>query len=293
MRYPSSPFVGVSFSAPWQRFMLCLLFLVAITSSGCGGKAPNVGPSTTNMSRFDALRGTLQERYDLTGSLKITKMKVVIAEGDRHDELRELLWYKRAEDGSELLHIQALGVPLYETRAVVIANRNQFMLRLINEQEAYLGELSDGVLRQIFGIDLRVSDVLSAIFANPFLDGRIAELKVVTSGNKFVVTRPGAEEGAVETIVLFVRDDEPRVTEWRISDKNGELQQRIVFSDYQEVDGILRPHTVEIERPLEETQVVVKIAEVQLNVEIKDSKFDFTPFLTEDVTIKLLTDVPK
>ena len=293
MRYPSSPFIGVDFSAQWQRFMLCLLFFVAITNSGCGGKPASIGTSTTDMSRFDALLGTLQERYDLTGSLKITKMKVVIAEGDRHDELRELLWYKRAEDGSELLHIQALGVPLYETRAVVIANRNQFMLRLINEQEAYLGELSDGVLRQIFGIDLRVSDVLSAIFANPFLDGRIAELKVVTSGNKFVVTRPGAEEGAVETIVLFVRDDEPRVTEWRISDKNGELQQRIVFSDYQEVDGILRPHTVEIERPLEETQVVVKIAEVQLNVEIKDSKFDFTPFLTEDVTIKLLTDVPK
>ena len=293
MRYPPPPFVGAISRLRWQRFMLYLLSFVAIVSSGCGGKAADIDTSTTAMSRFNAIRDTLQERYDLTGSLKIRKMTVAIVEGDRHDELRELLWYKRAEDGGELLHIQALGVPLNETRAVVIANRNQFMLRLINEQEAYLGELSDGVLRQIFGIDLRVSDVLSAIFANPFLDGRLAELEIARSGAKFVVTRPGVEVGAVETIVLFVRNDEPRVTEWRVNNKNGQLHQRIVFADYQEVDGILRPHTVEIERPLQETRVVVKIAEVQLNVEIKDRKFDITPFLTEDVTIKLLTDVPK
>jgi hypothetical protein len=237
------------------------------------------------MSQFSLHLGTLQDRYNLTDTLITKKMMVTIHEAGRDpEELRELLWYKKSEDGSELLHIQALG-GFNETKGVAIANRNQFLLVLLDEQKRYFGKLSDGILREIFGIDLRISDVLSAIFANPFLDGRTEKLKITSSGQKFIVTRPGVEVGHTETITLLVKDDEPRVTAWHINDKDKVLQQSVVFSDYREVDGILRPHKVEIERPLEQTRVVVKMAQVQLNVEIEDSRFDFEPFLTEDMVI--------
>ena len=50
-------------------------------------------------------------------------------------------------------------------------------------------------LREIFGVDLRVSDVLSAIFANPFLDGRTDNFtSVENSGAKFTITRPGIQK---------------------------------------------------------------------------------------------------
>lgn len=275
-----------------------LFLLVSITITGCSVKTSDINPLPVEMSQFAPHLETLQERYYLTDSLKTTKMMVTIQEADRKpEELRELLWYKKSEDGGELLHIQALGA-FNDTKGIAIANRDQFLLVLPDEREGYSGELSDGILQKIFGIDLRVSDVLSAIFANPFLDGRTDKLKITNFGQKFVVTRPGVEAGHTETITLLVKEGEPRVTEWRINDKDKVLQQSVVFSDYREVDGILRPHKVEIKRPLEKTRVVVKMTKVQLNVEIPDSKFDFEPFLTEGMKIMPFseleeTDVPE
>jgi len=268
----------------YKAYLLCLLLPIVM---GCVTSTSTIQLAPATRAEVDAMLNTLQARYDLTGSLKITQMMVTIEEGDQREEVRESLWYKKSENGGELLHIQALGA-VNEPRGVAIANqdKDQFMLRLLNEQKAFVGPLSNGALREIFGVDLRVSDVLSAIFANPFLDERTSKFtSVENSGAKFTITRPGIQKGHVETITLFVREDEPRVTEWLIYDENGILQQRAAFADYRPVSGILRPHRVEIERPLEQTRVAVKIAKVELNVEIKDSKFDTEPFLTEDIEI--------
>lgn len=269
----------------WIAHAVWLLLFAVI--AGCVTSTSTIQLSPATRAEVDAMLNTLQARYDLTGSLKITQMMVTIEEGEQSEEVRESLWYKKSENGGELLHIQALGA-VNEPRAVAIANqdKNQFMLRLLNEQKVFLGPLSDGALREIFGVDLRVSDVLSAIFANPFLDGRTDNFtSVENSGAKFTITRPGIQKGHVETITLFVREGEPRVSEWHIYDENGILQQRAAFADYRQVAGILRSHRVEIERPLEQTRVTVKIAKVELNAEIKDSKFDTKPFLTEDIEI--------
>ncbi|MXV83688.1 outer membrane lipoprotein-sorting protein [Candidatus Poribacteria bacterium] len=277
-------------TAAWTKiYVFCLLLAVV----GCTGSTPTIELSPATRTELDAILNTLQARYDLTGSLKITRMMVRIKEGERSEELRELLWYKKSENGGELLQIQALG-PYNEPRGIAIANqdKNEFLLALLNEQKAYVGPLSDGVLREIFGVDLRVSDVLSAIFANPFLDGRITNfISVESSGAKFIIKRPSLQTGYVETITLFIREGEPRVTEWHIHDENGTLEQRATFADYREVSGILRPHKVEIERPLEQTRVAVTIAKVELNVEIKDSKFDSEPFLGEDIEIIPLSEL--
>ena len=285
--------------AVWAKIHAFWLLFVVI--AGCiSSTTTTVQLSPEVRAEVDNILNTLQVRYALTGSLKITRMMVTIEEGDRREELRELLWYKKSENGGELLHIQALG-PMNETRGIAIANqdKNQFVLVLVNEQKAYPGPLSDGVLQEIFGVDLRVSDVLSAIFANPFLDGRTDELKPITSfqpsssgaPTKFTMTRPGVQKGHVEKITILIREDEPRVMEWLIHDENGTLQQRAAFSDYRSVSGILRPHKVEIEHPLEQTQVTVKIAKVELNVEIKDTKFDPERFLTEDIEIVPLSEL--
>ena len=275
----------------WRLRAACLLLF--IVTLGCSPSISTVQLAPAARAELDSVLNTLQVRYDLTGSLKIAQMMVKIEEGDQREELRELLWYKKSENGGELLLIQALG-PINEPRGVAIANqdKNQFVLALLNEERTYQGPLSDGVLREIFGVDLRVSDVLSAIFANPFLDGRTDNFtSVESSGAKFTITRPGVKDGHVETITLFVRDGEPRVTDWHIKDKNGVLQQHVTFSDYRKVSGILRPHKVEIERPPEQTRVAVNIAKVQLNVEIKDSKFDAAPFLSEDFEIIPLSEL--
>lgn len=245
--------------------------------------------SPMEMSDFEPHLSSLQTRYDLTDSLKSTKMMVRIEEADsKNEELRELLWYKRAADGSELLRINVLGA-FNDTKALAIANREQFLLTILDSQETFIGELSDGVLRKIFGADLRVSDVLSAIFANPFLDGRNASLQIEKFGQLIRVTRPGIENDLIEIIVINVQFDEPRITEWQIKNNDG-LIQRAIFSEYMDVDGILRANKVEIFRPLEKTRVVVRMEQVQLNVDIKESKFDLVPFLSADFEIHNISD---
>ena len=299
LRLRSLSYTQKSNFAAWTKvFVLCLLF---VGIAGCTGSTTTIVQLSPEVrAEVNSILNRLQVRYELTGSLKITRMMVTIEEGDRSEELRELLWYKKSENGGELLHIQALG-PMNETRGIAIANqdKNQFVLVLVNEQKAYPGPLSDGVLREIFGVDLRVSDVLSAIFANPFLDGRTDDLKPIESFHpvssgvptRFVMTRSGAQKGHVEKITILIREGEPRVMEWRIYDEKGTLQQRAAFSDYRKVSGILRAHKVEIERPLEQTRVAVKIAKVELNAEIKDSKFDPERFLTEDIEIVPLSEL--
>ncbi|MYF55112.1 DUF4292 domain-containing protein [Candidatus Poribacteria bacterium] len=268
-----------------------LFFCLCFSIIGCVTKNPGQ-EILTDKSTFLSHLDTLQARYDLTSTLKTKEMRVTIQEADQEpDELRELLWYKKTDDGANLLHIQALGA-FNDPRAVAIANRDQFLLVLVEEQEGYLGELSDGVLRKIFGIDLRVSDVLSAIFANPFLDGRTEKIKVKGSGNKFIVTRPGVEVGHTETIVMLIHGNEPQITEWRIVDEQGVLQQSAFFSDYRVVDGILRPNKVEIQRAPEQTRVVVKIGRVELNGEIKDSKFELDPIINSGIEILPFSELP-
>ncbi len=281
--------IGISRS-PFLLF--CLSFFTIVSMIGCVTK--NHGPEIhTDKSIFLSHLDTLQARYDLTNTLTTKEMRVTIKEADQDpDELRELLWYKKTDDGDNLLHIQALGA-FNDPRAVAIANRDQFLLVFVEEQEGYLGELSDGVLRKIFGIDLRFSDVLSAIFANPFLDGRIEKIRVESTRNKFIVTRPSVEVGHTETIVMLIRGNEPQITEWRIVDEQGELQQSTFFSDYRVVNGILRPHKVEIQRAPQQTKVVVRIGRVELNGEIKDSKFELDPILNSGIEIFPFSELPE
>lgn len=268
--------------------ILILLGLSFIFTStfylGCSGKNTNINWSRMEMSEFEPHLATLQARYDLTDTLKSTKMMVTIQEADLPpEELRELLWYKKTANSGELLRINVLGA-FNDTKGIAIANREEFILTLLDAQETYVGKISDSILDRIFGIDIRISDVLSAIFANPFLDERKTTLQIERYGQLIRVTRPGIESDYIETIFLNVQYDEPRVTEWLIKNSDGILQ-RVIFTDYKDVDGILRANKIEIFRPPEQTRVVVRTEQLQMNVDIKDSKFDTKPFKSGEFEI--------
>ncbi len=268
-------------------YLLPSVLLFIFTFSGCSGTTASFQLSPADAEKLDPILAELQLGYDLTSSLRILQLIVTIEEEGKKEEVRESLWYKKSDIDGDLLHLQAMG-PLNEPRVVAIAARNQFLLYLINEGEVIFEPLEDQVLQEIFGVDLRVSDVRSAIFANPFLDGRLSELSLAHSGAKYVVTRPGPAVGQVERITIFVRADEPQVSNWEVSDKDGNIIQQAKFSDYREVGGVLRPHRIEIERPLEKTRVLLKIVKPDINIDISDSKFEFDRFLQDGTTRRFL-----
>lgn len=270
-----------------SRSSNCVVIIILFISTlvGCGSKTVKLSPADREL--LNPILTRLQLNYDLTSTVRILQMIVTIEDKDNKEELRESLWYKRSLEDGDFLHIQALG-PLNEPRVIAIAARDHLLLYFANEQEAIFERLEDGVLREVFGMDLRISDVRSAIFANPFLDGRTNELVLASSGGKFVVKRPGVKTENLEEITILVRDGEPVVSHWQIQDQNKGIIQKVEFSDYRDVGGVPRPHRVEIERPLERTRVVLKIIKPEINVEINDSKFDFEPFLTESTTMRTI-----
>ena len=262
------------FASHLLQTILCALVVL----NGCGGAATSFQLSPADAEKLKPILAELQLSYDLTSTLRILRLIVTIEEEGKKEEIRESLWYKKSETDGDLLHIQAMG-PLNEPRVVAIAARNQFLLYLVNEEEVIFEPLEDQVLQEIFGVDLRVSDVRSAIFANPFLDGRTSELSLAHSGAKYVVRRPGITADQIEQITIFVRNSEPQVNDWEVRDTSGTVIQRAKFSDYREVGGILRPHKIEIERPIENTRVELKIIKPEINLDISDSKFEFERFL--------------
>lgn len=262
----------------FTSYLLLTVLCFLVVLNGCGGTATSFQLSPADAEKLNPILTELELSYDLTSTLRILQLIVTIEEEGKKEEVRESLWYKKSETDGDLLHIQAMG-PLNEPRVVVIAARNQFLLYLINEEEVIFEPLEDQVLQEIFGVDLRVSDVRSAIFANPFLDGRTGKLSLAYSGAKYVVTRPGVAAGQIEQITIFVRDSEPQVSEWEVRDTSGATIQRAKFSDYREVGGIIRPHKIEIERPIEKTRVELKIIKPEINLDINDSKFEFERFL--------------
>lgn len=250
------------------------LFLVLQLVLGCSGRGTSFHLSPADADILNPVLADLRLSYDLTSSLKM-QMKVVIEEKGKAEEVREILWYKRSNTDGDLLHIQTMGV-FNEPRIIAIAARGKFLLYFVNEREAILESLEDSVLHAIFGIDLRVSDVRSAIFANPFLDGRLDCLSLSKSGRKLLVKRMGEKSGHVEEVMILLQEPNPTITKWIIKDQDGLTVQETKFSDYRDVGGILRPFQVEIARPLDQTKVLLKSIKPEINIEISDQKFSFS-----------------
>ena len=270
----------------FTRFIIPPIILCILPLGGCSSPNANFQLSPVDAEKLNPILDALRVNYDLTSTLKMA-MKVTIEEEDQKDEIRVHLWYKKSEKDGDLLHIQAMG-PYNEPRVIAIAARDKFLLRYHNENEVIIQPLADGVLQDIFGIDFRVSDVRNTIFANPFLNGSTEKLSLARSGMKYVVRRPSAKAGEIEIITIFMRDSDPTVKDWDIVNRSGEIVQKIRFSDYRDVGGILRPHKVEVERPIEKTHVVLQVIKPEINSEISDTKFEFDRFLDENTKIRSL-----
>ena len=270
----------------FARFIVLLTVLCVLPHSGCSSPNVNLQLSTVDADTLRPIIDALRVNYDLISTLKMA-MKVTIEEDGQKEEIREYLWYKKSETDGDLLHIQAMG-PYNEPRVIAIAAREKFFLRYHNENEVVIEPLEDGVLKDIFGMDLRVSDIRNTIFANPFLDGSTNDLSIAQSGMRYIVRRPGVKTGQVEVITIFMRDSNPTVRFWNIMNQSGEVIQKTRFSDYRDVGGIMRPHKVEVERPIEKTRVRLNVIKPEINSEISDTKFEFDRFLDENTEIRSL-----
>lgn len=263
----------------YRNYLICLL-VFNILLLGCHKTVELDETSDTSEVDLQPILLNLKTRYLMVNSLK-TQMNLKLQTKGEVQEIREILWYKQPDK----LKILALGA-LNEQKAVALANEGKFTLYFIQENEAIIAPLTDRVLNQIFDVDIRISDIRSAIFANPFLDGNTESISGKKTGNKYIFQRPSSHENCTEEITVLMKGENPVVSEWKIFDSKNQIVQKIEFSDYRKVGGILRPLKVTIQRIPEETFVAFDMVNPEINVDIVDSYFELE--LPESTKIRYL-----
>ena len=261
------------FSCSRFHSLICLIVsgIFCFVPVGChylGGGQIGKSLSASDQATLKNIISELRARYDMIENLA-TNMKVNIETKENNQEIREYLWYNRPDK----LKIYALGV-FDEPKVIVWAVEESFTMLFIQEKRAIEAQLTDEVLTKIFNLDMRVSDVRNAIFANPFLDGNTKSIRLSHSGDKYLIQRPSLHENHTEEIIVtLTKDANFAVTNWKIMDSEGNIVQDTEFDDYREIGGILRPLKVAIHRPAEETAISFNSVQPEINSEFKDDVF--------------------
>jgi len=217
----------------------------------------------------DVILPDFRTRTNLTHTLRL-QMSVEIATRDEKSEVRQILAYKRPDK----FRLQILD-PMNVTRVVVVANGNLLRLLYVREYEGIEAPLRDDVLQRLFRMDVRVSDIRTAIVADPFLLDSRPPKALKRHDGTVVITRPSERKDFVDEIVLEEMGGETVVKEWRVQPlSGGDAAQVTRFEDYREVGGILRPMSVTIERAKEKTRLRFRVSDAEVNPPLSDASFE-------------------
>lgn len=246
----------------------CALALLLILGVGCAERAPLVP-----MQLDDFVSQVLPElnvRSRLTETIRTLMTIQVTADGET-SEARTILWFKRP-DAFRLDVLDPLNAPM----VVVRASGNVISLVHLREGHGFRGPLTDDLLRREFGMDIRISDVRSAIYADPFQDGLGDDVQVATQGDHVIVRRLSRRVGHVEEIHISHVGTEPVVDEWWVRTPEGDEVQHVRFWNYQAVGGILRPLDALIERPKDDARLRFHAVDPEINLDLSDASFRHT-----------------
>ena len=222
-----------------------------------------------------------QPALDVVDTLS-TWMNVGIDSHGKKDELRASLYYQKPDK----LRLDARGA-FNEPRAIVLLTGETFRIYFVAENELIEDKLTDQVVKKIFDVDIRVSDIRSSVFANPFLDGNMKDLRIEDYGDEYVIYRRSKIKDCREEISILAEDKVVR--KWQIKDSKGKLVQDITFSDYKEVGGILRPLKAIINRPGDRTRLTIQSVNPEINVKLQNVVFDLP--VPDDVRKYTLSDL--
>ncbi|MGB9595794.1 MAG: LolA family protein [Candidatus Poribacteria bacterium] len=259
----------------WKANILFLSLLLL----GCNAIKPK--PEVMPTPDVKSILLDLKSRYDLVQTMR-TLVNFKMEYKGKSDEVRGYMNYVKPDK----LSIYMMG-PFNEPRVIASAVGDSLKLYFVNENELIQGQLTDTVMKDIFDIDIRVSDIRSAIFANPFLDGNTDDINIESYGDEYLIKRPSDQKGYTEEISIFAKDI--AVNRWRIKDANGKIVQDISFSKYKVIGGIIRPLKATVSRPLDSTTISLESLNPEINVKIDDDVFSLS--IPENAKIYQIVDL--
>ena len=260
-----------------KTILFSIVFLIIL--SGCATTKPNIKNIPAPDTRFVLL--TLKTRYDLAETMR-TLVNFKLENQGKTDEVRGYLNYAKPDK----LSIFVMG-PFNEPRVITTVVGESLRMYFVAENELIEDKLTDNVMKTLFNVDLRVSDIRSAIFANPFLDGNTDNLKIESYGNQYMIIRPSGQNDYSEEILISAKDT--TINKWRIKDSSGKLIQEIAFSKYRDISGILRPLKAVVYRTDDLTKITIESIDPEVSVKLADDIFELS--IPEDAKIYKLSDL--
>lgn len=206
-------------------------------------------------------------RTSLTETMRL-QMSVELLSREEKNEARLILTYKRPDK----FRLQVLD-PMNVTRVVVAAKGDWLRLFYVREFEGIEAPLRDDVLRRLFRMDIRVSDVRTALVVDPFVESVAPPTHLERRDGHVLLGRPSTRSGYMDEMTLEEFQGQTILKEWRIK-KNGDTEQIAQFEKYREVGGILRPMDITIERPKEKTRLHFRVSEAEVNLPLSDAVFE-------------------
>ncbi len=257
------------------------LIIIMLLSAGCS--VIRTEPKANIPLDTRAILATLKTRYDLVNTMR-TIVNFKMESKGKKEEVRGILNYEKPEKMS----VYGMG-PFNEPKVIALVSEQALQIYFVAENELIKGELTDDVLKRVFDVDLRISDIRSAIFANPFLDGNISDLKLENYQDEYVISRKSRDENYREEITILAKGIV--VDKWKIINSKGEMIQEITFSKYRETGGVLRPLKATISRPYDNTRISIESVEPEINIKLAKTTFELP--IPEDARIYHLSEIKK
>jgi hypothetical protein len=162
-----------------------------------------------------------------------------------------------------------------------LVTNDRFIFYDVLENTAYTGDVTEDVLRNIFKINLSLTDLLDAFVGSVNLTRNLYKQPdgYFIEGDKYILTYKEAETGIITNYKVDIR--ELGITNYLLSSPDGSVNLEGNYSDFELIENVAIPFEIEVTNKIENQKIKIEYKNIMINE--KNLYVDFK--LPEDATI--------
>jgi hypothetical protein len=172
-------------------------------------------------------------------------------------------------DSMYLTVLGAFGIQLAQT----LVTDDSFIFYDDLQNTAYQGKPSDDVLKNIFKIDLPFSDIIDAFVGSVNLTKHLYKqpTKYSVDNDKYILTYVDSVNHFTSIYKIDIRN--LGITSFQVLDPNGDIALDCKYSDFDFIENVAVPYTIEVQNVKEGQSVSIKYKKIRANA--SDISIDF------------------
>jgi hypothetical protein len=253
------------------RLLLTVSFLITLFE-GCVPSKPleelELLPSERLINKLEANRRKIKN-FEGVGVLRI--------ESDLYNNSASFRVIMQKPDSIYLTIMGPFGIELAQS----LVTSDRFIFYDVLENTAYTGDVTEDVLRNIFKINLSLTDLLDAFVGSVNLTRNLYKQPdgYFIEGDKYILTYKEAETGIITNYKVDIR--ELGITNYLLSSPDGSVNLEGNYSDFELIENVAIPFEIEVTNKIENQKIKIEYKNIMINE--KNLYVDFK--LPEDATI--------